>query len=148
VHHVRASHFPEHLPSSSCAILARTSKAQKTQNPHRTRIIRGNLTLLGFRNWLTILGVIFTQDAVLPATSFRPANSTVESFRVPASEPIKGRGAASNPTNLFLGTNYEREIDWNSEDDLSPRTQIIKDTTQSIIAYNNSPDVGFDASIN
>jgi DNA repair photolyase len=67
---------------------------------------------------------------------------------VPASEPIKGRGSSSNPTNRFVRTTYERDADWNPNDDVSPRTQIIKDTTQSIIAYNNSPDVGFDAGIN
>jgi DNA repair photolyase len=67
---------------------------------------------------------------------------------VPASEPIKGRGASINPTNRFEKTSYEREIDWDPEEELPPRTQIIKDTTQTIIAYNNSPDVGFDASIN
>ena len=67
---------------------------------------------------------------------------------MPASEPIKGRGASNNPTNRFVSTTYEREIDWNPEDDVSPRTQIIPDTSQTIIAYNNSPDVGFDAGIN
>jgi DNA repair photolyase len=67
---------------------------------------------------------------------------------VPAPESIKGRGASSNPTNRFLSTSLEPDIDWNPEDDPSPRTQVIKDTTQTIIAYNSSPDVGFDASIN
>ena len=67
---------------------------------------------------------------------------------MPASEPIKGRGASSNPTNRFEKTAYEREEDWNPEDDPVARTQIIKDTTQTIIVYNDSPDVGFDAGIN
>ncbi len=63
-------------------------------------------------------------------------------------EPIKGRGASFNPTNRFLSTSLERDVDWNPDEDVLPRTQIIKDTTQTIIAYNDSPDVGFDASIN
>jgi DNA repair photolyase len=67
---------------------------------------------------------------------------------VPASEPIKGRGASINPANRFEKIAYERDIDWDPQEDCPPRTQIIKDTTQTIIAYNNSPDVGFDASIN
>jgi DNA repair photolyase len=67
---------------------------------------------------------------------------------VPTSEPIKGRGASNNPTNRFISTSYERDVDWNPEEDVSPRTQVIKDTTQTIIVYNNSPDVGFDAGIN
>src|SRR5688500_13564903 len=67
---------------------------------------------------------------------------------MPASEPIKGRGASINPTNRFEQISYERDQDWNPEEDVAPRTQIIKDTTQSIIVYNDSPDVGFDAGIN
>jgi DNA repair photolyase len=67
---------------------------------------------------------------------------------VPASEPIKGRGASSNPTNRFEKVFYEREEEWNPEEDGVPRTQIIKDTTQTIIVFNDSPDVGFNAGIN
>ena len=67
---------------------------------------------------------------------------------VPASEPIKGRGASSNPTNRFERISYDRDIDWNPEEEISPRTQILRDTSQTIIVYNNSPDVGFDAGIN
>ncbi len=67
---------------------------------------------------------------------------------MPASEPIKGRGASSNPTNRFEKIFYEREEEWNPEEDGVPRTQIIKDTTQTIIVYNDSPDVGFNAGIN
>jgi DNA repair photolyase len=67
---------------------------------------------------------------------------------MPAPQAIKGRGAPISPTNRFEKIAYEREIDWNPEDDIAPRTQVLKDTTQTIIAYNNSPDVGFDASIN
>ncbi len=63
-------------------------------------------------------------------------------------QPIKGRGASNNPTNRFETVAYEREIDWNPEDDISPRTQILKDDSQTIIAYNQSPDVGFNAGIN
>ncbi len=39
-------------------------------------------------------------------------------------------------------------MDWNPEDDPLPRTVFLKDTTQTIIAYNDSPDIGFEASIN
>jgi len=62
--------------------------------------------------------------------------------------PIKGRGASNNPANRFESVALEREIDWDPSEDVSPRTQVIKDDTQSIIAYNQSPDVGFGASIN
>ena len=43
---------------------------------------------------------------------------------------------------------FERDEDWNPEEDPLPQTQFLKDTTQSIIAYNDSPDIGFRASIN
>jgi DNA repair photolyase len=67
---------------------------------------------------------------------------------MPASEPIKGRGSSGNPTNRFEKISYERELDWNPEEDQLPRTQILKDATKTIIAHNDSPDVGFDSSIN
>jgi DNA repair photolyase len=61
---------------------------------------------------------------------------------------FKGRGALANPNGRFDKATFERDIDWNPEEDPSPKTEFLKDTTQSIIAYNNSPDVGFNASIN
>jgi DNA repair photolyase len=62
-------------------------------------------------------------------------------------QEIHGRGAASNPGNRFDRASYEVS-EWDEPDDTSPNTVLLKDTTKSIIAYNDSPDVGFDASIN
>jgi DNA repair photolyase len=62
-------------------------------------------------------------------------------------QEIHGRGAASNPGNRFERTSYAVS-EWDEPDDTSPNTVLLKDTTRSIIAYNDSPDVGFDASIN
>ena len=59
----------------------------------------------------------------------------------------KGRGAASNPVNRFENIEYERDEE-NEPGDPQPGTVFLKDTTRSIIAYNDSPDVGFEASIN
>ena len=59
---------------------------------------------------------------------------------------ITGRGAAENPPNRFEHIEYVRDED--SEDEISIQTQLLKDSSRSIIAYNDSPDVGFDASIN
>lgn len=42
----------------------------------------------------------------------------------------------------------ERNADWNPEEDPAPRTQFIADASASLITYNDSPDIGFDASIN
>jgi DNA repair photolyase len=58
------------------------------------------------------------------------------------------RGAASNPPNRFEKIHLEPDADWNPEEDPSPRAQFLKDRTSTIIAYNDSPDVGFEASIN
>lgn len=60
---------------------------------------------------------------------------------------IHGRGAASNPGNRFDKSHYAIS-EWDEPDESSPDTVLLKDTTRSIIAYNDSPDVGFDASIN
>jgi DNA repair photolyase len=62
--------------------------------------------------------------------------------------PIHGRGAASNPGNRFERAHYTVSEWDNPDNDVSPNTVLLKDTSRTIIAYNDSPDVGFDASIN
>ena len=64
------------------------------------------------------------------------------------SEPIATRGTASNPANRFEKIHLEPDADWNPEESPLPGTQFLRDKTSTIIAYNDSPDVGFDASIN
>lgn len=59
-----------------------------------------------------------------------------------------GRGAGDNPPNRFESLRLERDADWNPEEDPSPRTQFLRDLSQTIITYNNSPDIPFNASIN
>jgi DNA repair photolyase len=58
------------------------------------------------------------------------------------------RGAAENPPNRFEKIHLERDEDWNPEEDPLPRTQFLKDSSKSIISYNDSPDIGFEASVN
>jgi DNA repair photolyase len=58
-----------------------------------------------------------------------------------------GRGAAANPANRFELLQYERDLEAGPDDPV-PVTQFLSDTSRSIIAHNDSPDVGFDASIN
>jgi DNA repair photolyase len=60
---------------------------------------------------------------------------------------IKGRGSVENPPNRFEKIEYIPEPD-EIEHGISPKTVFYKDNSRSIIAYNDSPDVGFDASIN
>ena len=62
--------------------------------------------------------------------------------------PLKGRGAASNPANRFQAIHLERGPDWDPAEDPAPTTQFFKDSTRAIISYNDSPDVGFSASVN
>src|SRR3954462_14036268 len=64
--------------------------------------------------------------------------------------PIRGRGAADNPPNRFESTWHELDpetID-PEEPEPSPNTELLCDATRTIIATNDSPDVGFEASIN
>jgi DNA repair photolyase len=65
-----------------------------------------------------------------------------------ASATQKGRGAGLNPTNRFEHIHFETDPEWNPDDDRPLRTEYLRDTTQSIINYNNSPDVGFETSVN
>ena len=64
----------------------------------------------------------------------------------------RGRGASGNPANRFEKLHVEFDpVERNeSEDDERPavRTQFLRDATRTIIARNNSPDVGFERSIN
>lgn len=60
--------------------------------------------------------------------------------------PFRGRGAAYNPANRFEGISYVPDED--GEEPSAPATQFLRDDSKSIVARNDSPDVGFDASIN
>ena len=69
---------------------------------------------------------------------------------------IKGRGAAHNPPNRFEPLHVEPDSDggwpdgsWpDGEAPAPPQTVYLRDTSRSIIASNNSPDVPFRQSIN
>ena len=62
--------------------------------------------------------------------------------------PLRGRGSANNPKNRFESIERVPEPPEDSEEVPSPQTQFFSDSSKSIIAYNESPDVGFDASVN
>src|SRR5262245_36901228 len=61
---------------------------------------------------------------------------------------LRARGAAENPPNRFELIAVERGADWNDPDEPPLPTQFFKDHSESIIATNDSPDVGFEASVN
>ena len=63
----------------------------------------------------------------------------------------KGRGALSNQTGRFeRHTKEEFDDGWDTPDADSRRipTQLFVDTAKTVITYNQSPDIGFDRSIN
>lgn len=66
----------------------------------------------------------------------------------PDGSPIPGRGASDNPANRFERLHYEYDPAGDAEEQPAPGTVYYHDRTASIITYNDSPDVGFDASIN
>jgi DNA repair photolyase len=63
------------------------------------------------------------------------------------SPSIRGRGSSSNPKNRFESVEWVPEPD-DLDEISSPASQFLADSSKSIIAYNDSPDVGFDASVN
>jgi DNA repair photolyase len=63
-------------------------------------------------------------------------------------ESPRGRGAVTNPPNRFEALRLERDEDWDPAQDPSPKTTFLRDLSQTIISYNNSPDISFNASIN
>jgi len=63
------------------------------------------------------------------------------------SDALHGRGASWNPQNRFEPLAYERD-DEAPPDENAPRTIYMRDPSRTIIARNDSPDVGFDTSIN
>ena len=60
--------------------------------------------------------------------------------------PIVGRGTASNLENRF--TKFKTELYFEASHAQRPETYFQKDASRSVIVYNDSPDVGFDASVN
>ena len=62
-------------------------------------------------------------------------------------EGITGRGAAGNPKNRFERIEVEPDSALPGERP-PPETVYLRDRSRSIIARNDSPDIGFDASIN
>jgi DNA repair photolyase len=68
--------------------------------------------------------------------------------------PIRGRGATDNPANRFTPIELVPDDDWRDRarliDGTEARTatRFFEDSSRSIISRNDSPDVGFDASVN
>ncbi len=61
---------------------------------------------------------------------------------------IRGRGAPSNPANRFELIHYEPDETSSVDETSSPTTQLYRDHARSILTRNDSPDVGFEVSLN
>ena len=70
----------------------------------------------------------------------------------PIHRSLKGRGAVSNPKSRLDRIERIREHDgwWISEDEIleNLQTQLVPDTSKTIISFNKSPDIPFDRSVN
>jgi DNA repair photolyase len=81
---------------------------------------------------------------------FRPVIKETPQSR----EPIQGRGASWSPANRFEKLHVDLTevdvVDADPDQEEKPRraTQYFRDATKTIIARNQSPDVGFEVSIN
>ncbi|MCC7046267.1 MAG: PA0069 family radical SAM protein [Alphaproteobacteria bacterium] len=95
---------------------------------------------------------------MIPKLPDRPPNQALADALVP-DRPTKGRGAVSNRTGRYeaqervaIADGWEQTPPPVAADDddppPSPRTTVSHDTTRTIIARNDSPDIPFDRSIN
>ncbi len=69
----------------------------------------------------------------------------------PQNPSSAGRGSASNPHNRFQKLSVELEPEALVDEDgepLRPRTQFLRDDSQSVISFNDSPDIPFRAGLN
>src|SRR5437868_14814390 len=61
---------------------------------------------------------------------------------------IRGRGTSINPVNRFEKIAVEPDPEYDRTNDPKPPTEYFADTSQSILTYNDSPDVGFSVGLN
>jgi len=72
----------------------------------------------------------------------------------PPSSTVRGRGASWSPANRFEKLHVDLtdvdvvDVDLTQEERPRPVTQYFRDGSRSIITRNNSPDVGFETSVN
>ncbi|MEX0719896.1 MAG: PA0069 family radical SAM protein [Balneolaceae bacterium] len=62
--------------------------------------------------------------------------------------PQRGRGSSDNPVNRFEGNYIDYDLDEETGEKPSPKTQLIRDSSKTIISYNKSEDIAFNAGIN
>lgn len=78
----------------------------------------------------------------------RPLQFALAVGSQPKQNLTQGRGTPENPPNRFEKLVYVRDPESIDPEEPSPKTQFLRDVSKSLISYNDSPDVGFEASIN
>jgi DNA repair photolyase len=76
----------------------------------------------------------------LPVLSDRPSEAVHPALR--------GRGASTNPANRFDRIELVPDPSADPDDEPALRTVFLRDSSSSVLARNDSPDVGFSASVN
>lgn len=72
----------------------------------------------------------------------------MDAFRRQTPSRFKGRGSGDNPPNRFKPIWFETDDDCQDFERPAPETRFFTDASKSILSTNDSPDVGFDASLN
>src|SRR3990172_319470 len=83
----------------------------------------------------------------------RPENPLLSPRRHPVVEPgvgraPGGRSSATNPAGRFEPLDYAPDPPEEGKEEGKLPTQLFREEARSLISYNESPDVGFEASIN
>ncbi|MEJ2218155.1 MAG: PA0069 family radical SAM protein [Gemmatimonadota bacterium] len=68
--------------------------------------------------------------------------------RRPGDGGLAGRGASANPRNRFERLSFAWESEQTGEAGPAPTTSFFRDSSRSILSWNDSPDVGFDVAVN
>jgi DNA repair photolyase len=77
-----------------------------------------------------------------------PARQLQNFYMSERTSKVRGRGAVVNPANRFQSIVLERDADWDPSQDPSVKTKFFRDASQSVITFNKSPDIPFNAGVN
>lgn len=85
-----------------------------------------------------------SHDPADPAQGYVPTDDPVL-YEAPTA--IRGHGTAHNPANRFQPVAYEPDPDLD-EAPVGPPVQVFRDSSRTLISRNESPDIGFEVSVN
>ena len=144
-HHQPGSDFAREIDADEIAALDRAGEPDVPMG-QRTRAAKAAALVIPAPPTRTAIRIA-PRAAKPPPPSIAAGSDT-------AVVPRKGRGAVTNPPNRFdAQTPAVFDDGWGTLaadfTDLPPLpTSLLRDSTRSVIAYNQSPDIGFDRAIN